>query len=183
MPKRTAANDEEPGVACKPLPDYFPAALQGLPLRALVALTLTEHNGVNRGFYEKFAVDSVEQAMLRLLQFRGEYLVYRFVMSGANPVFSRDANWPLFRGGHARVATPRQLQSRVAPWDLVSDRTMFEIRNDPVTISTSRMFLRVGGRDDADALLRWEDLAKALRRLRVSVLAQIAGGTATLAGV
>lgn len=181
--KRRSANDEEEGIACQPLPKSFPSNVREVPLRVVVALQLTEYNCVNRSFYEKFAVDSVEQAMLRLMQYRDMNLIFSFMMSGANPAFSRDADWPVFRGRSTRTTTPRHLNSTGAPWNLVSDRTVFEIRNDPLTYWTTRMYLRAGGIDDADAALRWDALAKPLRLLRTSVLAEIAAGTTTLAGV
>jgi hypothetical protein len=169
--KLRAANDEEEGHACQPLPPWFPEEIRAIPLRVSVAIVLTEHNCIFPGFYEKYAANSAEEAMTWLISRPGENLVYRFVMSGASPAFRVDADWPLFRGREERRYKPRQLHSRGAPWDLVADRTVFEIRNDPLTASTTRMHLKVGGLDADDAARRWERLAVAVRELRSGIKA------------
>ncbi len=95
-----------------------------------------------------------------------------FSLSGATPTFSRDIDWSLLRRGDARGIRTRRLNSTGAPWNLISDDTVFEVRNVPVATWRTRLHLRTGGRDAQDAVHRWSGIAVGLRRLRRDLIAQ-----------
>jgi len=165
MKRQAAANDEESGLLCAPLPVGFPADVRAMQLRAAVSLILTEYHGVNREFFDTYGVSTLEDAVTNLRRNPETFFVYRFSLSGARPAYSRDVDRLLHRPGDLSGAKPRELISAGAPWNLVSDCTVFEIRREPVTYRMGRLRLRVGGRDEADAMTRWMAIAKPLRAL------------------
>jgi hypothetical protein len=171
LKRRTAANDADCSVICEELPEGFPSDLAAVPLRVSVSLTLTEDNCIYPEFFDEFSVRSIEGAMANLLHNKGTFLVYRFVVAGATPAYAIDADWPLLRrGSTAAGLRPRVLVSTGAPWNMASDRVVIELRNAPLSAWASRLCLRVGGRDEIDAVRRWDGIAWPLRRIRRDIL-------------
>ena len=98
---KEASNDaefDEPGVrVCARLPKGFPNEWRGLQLRVGVGLILTEWNGINRSFFDVYAVSSVEEAVATMMRDDSSFLTYQFFVDGAYPAFDWDADWPLWR--------------------------------------------------------------------------------------
>src|SRR6478672_6317319 len=156
MPRRIskeASNDEqfdELGVrACATLPKGFPGEWRDLQLHVAVGLILTEWNGINRSFFDMYAVSSVEQAVATMLGDDSSFLTYQFFVDGVYPAFEWDADWPLWRHRDSPVVKRSLAQGREPWWD--ADRTLFDIRREPLTPYSGRLYLRVGGRAQVDA--------------------------------
>ena len=91
-------------------------------------------------------------------------LVYHFFVDGSTPACEWDADWTLLRRNRSNPVR-RQLVQGVEPWRWHWDRTLFEIRREPLSPWTGRLYLRVGGRSPAAATQNWNECAKPLRRL------------------
>lgn len=166
MSSSSSANDadfDQLGVReCAPLPLGLPKGWYDAPLRVGVGLILTEHNCVHRSFFDDFSVASVPEAIEQLFKCEGVFLCYNFFMDGVVPAFAHDADWPLMRRG-SREPTLRTAVQADEPWSWCWDRTLFEIRNEPVTPWSSRTYLRAGGRTSAQATMNWNAAAKVFR--------------------
>jgi len=104
MPRRIskeASNDgqfDELGVrVCARLPKGFPDQWRDLQLRVGVGLILTEWSGINRSFFDAYAVSSVEDAVATMMRDDSSFLTYQFFVQGVYPAFEWDADWPIWR--------------------------------------------------------------------------------------
>ena len=163
-----SSNDEdfdELGVRlCARLPEGFPPEWRNRQLSVAVGLIFTEWNGINRKFFEVYAVSSVEEAMATMTRDDSSFLIYQFLVDGVYPAFEWDADWPLWRRRDSPIVK-RPLVQGPEPWLWHADTTLFDIRREPLSPYTGRLYLRVGGREQADAARIWNDCALALRRL------------------
>jgi hypothetical protein len=186
-----AANESEfdqLGMAsCENLIPGLPAPWYGWPLGISVGFALTPNTCVYRKLFQEYTVNSMEQALDTLFAKGNEnlFIGYRFYADGFLPSFEYFAAWPLQRRGRdepteiwigswftqrmlERGIRRRELVGGAAPWEEVSDDTVFEIWHEPVNVYGSRtaLMLRVGGRDQAEAGSTWALCAKALRKYR-----------------
>jgi hypothetical protein len=129
-----------------------------------VGLILTEWNGINRSFFEAYSVSSVENAVATMMRDDSSFLIYRFFMDGVYPAFAWDADWPLWRR-HDSSLVKRERAQGPEPWTWHPDGTLFDIRREPLSPYTGRLYLRVGGRSQELAMRTWNQCAKALRAL------------------
>ena len=53
-----------------------------------VGLIFTEWNGINRKFFEVYAVSSVEEAMATMTRDDSSFLIYQFLVDGVYPAFA-----------------------------------------------------------------------------------------------
>src|SRR6476646_5859697 len=148
------SNDEEfdeLGVRlCERLPPGFPDEWRNLQLRVAVGLVLTEWNGINRSSFDVYSVSSVEEAVATMMRDDSSFLTYQFFVDGVYPAFEWDADWPLWRRRDSPVVK-RPLVQGPEPWLWHADRTLFDIRREPLTPYSGRLYLRVGGRAQVDA--------------------------------
>jgi hypothetical protein len=149
---------------CERLPAGFPDEWRDLQLSVGVGLILTEWNGVNRSFFDEFAVSSVAGAIAMLTKNHEAFLTYQFFVDEVYPAFKWDADWPLWRRRDSTVVHRSMVQG-AQPWVWHGDRTLFEIRREPLRWWTGRLYLRVGGRSQAAAAHTWDECAKPLRHL------------------
>ncbi len=171
MPRRItreASNDgqfDELGVrVCARLPKGFPDQWRDLQLRVGVGLILTEWSGINRSFFDAYAVSSVEDAVATMMRDDSSFLTYQFFVQGVYPAFEWDADWPIWRRRDSPIVKRPMAQGR-EPWSWQADRTLFDIRREPLSPYTGRLYLRVGGRAQADATRIWNECALTLRSL------------------
>ena len=82
-----------------------------------VGLILTEWNGVNRSFFDEFAVSSVAGAIAMLTKNHEAFLSYQFFVDGVYPAFKWDADWPLWRRRDSTLVE-RQLVQGAQPWSV-----------------------------------------------------------------
>jgi hypothetical protein len=61
-----------------------------------VGIVFIEWNGINRAFFDRFAVSSVEEALVNLTICDDVFLLYHFYVEGLYPAFKWDADWPLW---------------------------------------------------------------------------------------
>ena len=129
-----------------------------------MGLIFTEWNGINRSFFDEFAVSSAEEAVAMITKNDGAFLTYQFFVDGVYPAFEWDADWPLWRRRDSTLVR-RQLVQGAKPWEWHADRTLFDIRREPLNPWTGRLYLRVGGRSTTAAIRTWNECAKPLRSL------------------
>jgi hypothetical protein len=129
-----------------------------------VGLIFTEWNGINRTFFDVYAVSNVEDALTTMMADASSFLTYQFFVDGVYPAFEWDADWPLWRRRESPLVKRPLTQGR-EPWSWHADRSLFDIRREPLTPYTGRLFLRVGGRSQAAATRAWNESATALRVL------------------
>ncbi len=149
---------------CARIPEGFPPEWRNRQLSVAVGLIFTEWNGINRKFFEVYAVSSVEGAMATMTRDDSSFLIYQFLVDGVYPAFEWHADWPLWRRRDSPIVK-RTLVQGPEPWLWHADRTLFDIRREPLTPYTGRLYLRVGRREQADGARIWNDCALALRRL------------------
>jgi hypothetical protein len=162
-PSANEADFEQLGVrVCAELPQGMPNEWYSLPIRVGVSLILTEGNSLYPSFFDEFAATSVSDAINLLAKNKGIYLCFNFFVAGVIPAFAFDADWPLLRRGNSEPVSRTMVQVDT-PWSWCWERSLFEIRNEPISPWTSRPFLRVGGRTAAHAASNWTLCAKAFR--------------------
>ena len=149
---------------CARLPEGFPEEWRDLQLSVGVGLIFTEWNGINRAFFKLYAVSSVEEAVATMTRDDSSFLTYQFFVDGAYPAFEWDADWPLWRRRDSPLVK-RPLTQGAEPWTWHADRTLFDIRREPLSPYTGRLYLRVGGRSQEAATRIWGQCATALRGL------------------
>jgi hypothetical protein len=62
---------------CARLPEGFPDEWRDLQLSVGVGLIFTEWNGINRSFFNAYAVSSVEEALATMTRDDSSFLIYR----------------------------------------------------------------------------------------------------------
>ena len=149
---------------CEQLPPGFPDEWRDLQLSVAVGLIFTQWNGINRSFFNVYAVSNVEEAMATMARDDSSFLTYQFFVEGVYPAFEWDADWPLWRRRDSALVK-RPLAQVKEPWSWQADRTLFDIRREPLTQYTGRLHLRVGGRSQIAATGAWNECATALRGL------------------
>jgi hypothetical protein len=149
---------------CAKLPEGFPEEWRDLQLSVGVGLIFTEWNGINRAFFKLYAVSSVEEAVATMTRDDSSFLTYQFFIDGAYPAFGWDADWPLWRRRDSSLMKRAKAQGP-EPWTWHTDRTLFDIRREPLGPYTGRLYLRFGGPSQAAATQTWGQCATVLRGL------------------
>jgi len=180
------ADYEQLGVRdCEQLPPGLPTQFYVAPVQVGVSLILTEWNCVYRGFFDDFAVSSLPAAVQKLKNSDGVTLCYNFYFSSHVPAFKFDVDASLYNYDFAEKRPFKRTQVQAAePWHWCWDRTLFEIRYQPLyedffniepfeegeEIDESfdpyagEYYLRVGGRTKKDAGENWDLCSRVIKK-------------------
>ena len=185
---KTDEQGDQLGIAtCQSLIAGLPAGWYNWPVAISVGFVQTPNTGLRQQLFEEYRADSMERALDVLFagDNRDMFIGYRFKADGFVPAYEYFAAWPLARKGkdeptdisigdsffclsRERGIRRREPMGGAAPWEAVSDDTLFEVWYEPVDLYGYRvvLMLRAGGLTEADAKQNWELCAKAIRKYR-----------------
>ena len=153
--------------------DSLPKQWLAWPTHVELAFTLTEGSAVTSDDYGRFRSESLYKAALLLFDptYRRRHFRYSLKSDGFLPAYRYDAQWSLLRRGSTGGVWRRQREQHAEPCSYGADSTILDVWRQPLTQHTykSRLWLRTGGRTEAEAVRTWETAARAFRQLGRSI--------------
>ena len=160
----------------------LPEIWRQLPAELCVDFMLSDDACLYESIWEEYSRDSLKDALKVVCGPRDDGLLigYQLVVRDVIPFLAWDVDWPLSRRGK-RPPYKREKVQGVFPWEYHADQTILSVYQEVQSRSLWTevpyygkpvVKLRVGGRNQQEAISNWHQCAKVLRPLKPSASEQ-----------
>lgn len=139
-----------------------------LPVELDVGFSLCEEACLYSSIFKEYRRDSFRDVLKMLCGPRhsGIMIHHNLVVRDAIPFLGWDVDWPLSRQGKESPYKRKKVQG-VLPWDYQPDQTLLSAYQSAQSYYDQPVVrLKVGGRNQREAISNWHRCAKALRKLK-----------------